>query len=81
MVIVNQPVLSQEFDILLQRRGGGRMKKAGWISCVGDGKDEKCIIFDFSEFASVYYGRIKIYLNPAVDFPDCEIIQVPSQLH
>lgn len=57
------------------------MKRAGRISCVGDRKDEKCIIFDFSEFASVYYGRRKISLKTEVDFPDCEIIQVPSQLH
>lgn len=57
------------------------MKRAGTISCVGDRKDEKCITFDFSEFASVYYGRRRISLKPEVDFPDCEIIQVPSQLH
>lgn len=97
MVIVNQPVLSQEFEILLQRMGGERRrgeerrqldKFYAWETH----KNEKRTVFDFTEcdylgkdnqriLASVCYGGIKTDLNPGVDFPDCGIIRVPSQLH
>lgn len=96
MVIVNQPVLSQEFEILLQRVGGERRgekrRQLDKFHAWETHEDEKCTIFDFTEcdylrkdnqknLASVYYDGIKTDLNPGVDFPDCGIIRVPSQLH
>lgn len=96
MVMVNQPVLSHELDILLRRGGraggGGHRRQLdefhawedlqGWKMCPIWFCGMQLLGIEKKDNQKILHRRCmaehKIDLNPVVDFPDCQIIQVPS---